>query len=42
MVTVPLPLVEEYTFRGLLTKLPPKWLVSAGFNYHGWERYTIN
>ncbi|SHL39713.1 OmpP1/FadL family transporter [Chryseobacterium polytrichastri] len=34
-----LPLVEEYTV-GLTYKITPKWLVSADFNYHGWERYN--
>ncbi|ANF50558.1 aromatic hydrocarbon degradation protein [Chryseobacterium glaciei] len=34
-----LPLVEEYTI-GLTYKITPKWLVSADFNYHGWERYS--
>ncbi|WP_326981746.1 outer membrane protein transport protein [Chryseobacterium sp. MYb264] len=34
-----LPLVEEYTV-GLTYKITPKWLVSADFNYHGWERYS--
>lgn len=34
-----LPLVEEYTI-GLTYKVTPKWLVSADFNYHGWERYA--
>lgn len=37
--TATLPLVEEYTI-GLTYKITPKWLVSADFNYHGWERYT--
>jgi len=37
--TATLPLVEEYTV-GLTYKVTPKWLVSAGFNYHGWERYN--
>ncbi|WP_419869198.1 OmpP1/FadL family transporter [Chryseobacterium sp. CT-SW4] len=36
--TATLPLVEEYTV-GLTYKITPKWLVSADFNYHGWERY---
>jgi long-chain fatty acid transport protein len=36
--TATLPLVEEYTI-GLTYKITPKWLVSADFNYHGWERY---
>ncbi|GAB0154969.1 outer membrane protein transport protein [Chryseobacterium sp. Alg-005] len=34
-----LPLVEEYTI-GFTYKITPKWLVSADFNYHGWERYS--
>lgn len=34
-----LPLVEEYTI-GLTYKVTPKWLISADFNYHGWERYS--
>ncbi|ASK31388.1 aromatic hydrocarbon degradation protein [Chryseobacterium sp. T16E-39] len=34
-----LPLVEEYTL-GLTYKITPKWLVSADFNYHGWQRYS--
>lgn len=34
-----LPLVEEYTI-GATYKITPKWLVSADFNYHGWERYS--
>jgi long-chain fatty acid transport protein len=37
--TATLPLVEEYTI-GLTYKFTPKWLVSADFNYHGWERYN--
>ncbi|MDR2234623.1 MAG: outer membrane protein transport protein [Chryseobacterium sp.] len=37
--TATLPLVEEYTI-GLTYKITPKWLVSADFNYHGWERYS--
>lgn len=37
--TATLPLVEEYTI-GLTYKVTPKWLVSADFNYHGWERYN--
>lgn len=37
--TATLPLVEEYTL-GLTYKITPKWLVSADFNYHGWERYN--
>lgn len=36
--TATLPLVEEYTI-GLTYKVTPKWLISADFNYHGWERY---
>jgi long-subunit fatty acid transport protein len=39
MVSLQLPLVEEYTI-GLTYKITPKWLVSADFNYHGWERYS--
>ena len=31
--------VDEYTI-GLTYKITPKWLVSADFNYHGWERYS--
>ncbi len=34
-----LPLVDEYTL-GLTYKITPKWLVSADYNYHGWERYN--
>lgn len=34
-----LPLVEEYTI-GMTYKVTPKWLLSADFNYHGWERYS--
>jgi len=34
-----LPLVDEYTL-GITYKITPKWLVSADFNYHGWERYS--
>ncbi|MCS3530055.1 OmpP1/FadL family transporter [Chryseobacterium sp. JUb7] len=37
--TAMLPLVEEYTI-GLTYKITPKWLISADFNYHGWERYS--
>ncbi|MDN5479975.1 MAG: outer membrane protein transport protein, partial [Chryseobacterium sp.] len=37
--TATLPLVEEYTI-GLTYKVTPKWLISADFNYHGWERYS--
>lgn len=37
--TATLPLVDEYTI-GLTYKVTPKWLVSADFNYHGWERYN--
>lgn len=37
--TATLPLVDEYTV-GVTYKLTPKWLVSADFNYHGWERYS--
>lgn len=34
-----LPLVDEYTI-GITYKVTPKWLISADFNYHGWERYN--
>lgn len=34
-----LPLVDEYTL-GITYKVTPKWLVSADFNYYGWERYS--
>lgn len=34
-----LPLVDEYTI-GLTYKVTPKWLISADYNYHGWERYS--
>lgn len=34
-----LPLVDEYTL-GITYKITPKWLVSADYNYHGWERYS--
>ncbi len=34
-----LPLVDEYTV-GLTYKVTPKWLISADYNYHGWERYS--
>ena len=34
-----LPLVDEITL-GATYKVTPKWLVSADFNYHGWERYN--
>lgn len=34
-----LPLVDEYTL-GVTYKITPKWLVSADYNYHGWERYS--
>lgn len=34
-----LPLVDEFTL-GLTYKLTPKWLISADYNYHGWERYS--
>ena len=34
-----LPLVDEYTL-GLTYKITPKWLISADYNYHGWERYS--
>lgn len=37
--TATLPLVSEYTI-GLTYKVTPKWLISADFNYHGWERYS--
>jgi long-chain fatty acid transport protein len=37
--TATLPLVDEYTI-GLTYRVTPKWLVSADFNYHGWERYN--
>jgi long-chain fatty acid transport protein len=37
--TAELPLVDEYTI-GLTYKITPKWLGSANFNYHGWERYS--
>ena len=37
--TAELPLVDEYTI-GLTYKITPKWLVSADFNYLGWERYS--
>lgn len=37
--TAELPLVDEYTI-GLTYRITPKWLVSADFNYHGWERYS--
>lgn len=37
--TATLPLVNEYTL-GVTYKITPKWLVSADFNYHGWERYN--
>ena len=37
--TATLPLVDEYTV-GVTYKVTPKWLVSADFNYHGWERYS--
>lgn len=37
--TATLPLVEEYTI-GVTYKVTPKWLLSADFNYHGWERYN--
>lgn len=36
--TAMLPLVDEYTI-GATYKVTPKWLVSADFNYHGWEKY---
>lgn len=34
-----LPLVDEYTI-GVTYKVTPKWLISADYNYHGWERYS--
>ncbi|WHF50872.1 outer membrane protein transport protein [Chryseobacterium gotjawalense] len=34
-----LPLVSEYTV-GVTYKVTPKWLVSADFNYSGWDRYS--
>lgn len=34
-----LPLVNEYTV-GVTYKVTPKWLVSADFNYSGWDRYS--
>jgi long-chain fatty acid transport protein len=34
-----LPLVDEITL-GATYKITPKWLVSADYNYHGWERYN--
>jgi long-chain fatty acid transport protein len=34
-----LPLVDEYTV-GVTYKVTPKWLISADYNYHGWERYS--
>lgn len=37
--TATLPLVDEYTL-GVTYKITSKWLVSADFNYHGWERYN--
>lgn len=37
--TATLPLVDEFTV-GVTYKVTPKWLVSADFNYHGWERYS--
>ena len=37
--TAELPLVDEYII-GLTYRITPKWLVSADFNYHGWERYN--
>lgn len=37
--TATLPLVDEYTI-GVTYKITPKWLVSADFNYHGWEKYN--
>jgi long-chain fatty acid transport protein len=37
--TATLPLVDEFTI-GATYKVTPKWLVSADFNYSGWERYN--
>ena len=37
--TATLPLVDEYTI-GATYKVTPKWLVSADFNYSGWDRYN--
>ena len=37
--TATLPLVDEFTI-GATYKMTPKWLVSADFNYSGWERYN--
>lgn len=37
--TATLPLVDEFTL-GATYKVTPKWLLSADFNYHGWERYN--
>ena len=37
--TATLPLVDEYTI-GITYRVTPKWLVSADFNYHGWEKYN--
>lgn len=34
-----LPLVDEYTI-GATYKITPKWLVSADFNYSGWDQYN--
>ncbi len=34
-----LPLVDEITL-GATYKITPKWLISADYNYHGWERYN--
>lgn len=34
-----LPLVDEYTI-GATYKVTPKWLVSADFNYTGWDQYN--
>ena len=37
--TATLPLVDEFTI-GATYKVTPKWLVSADFNYAGWDRYS--
>ena len=37
--TATLPLVDEFTL-GATYKVTPKWLVSADFNYSGWDRYN--
>lgn len=34
-----LPLVDEYTV-GASYKVTPKWMLSADFNYSGWDRYN--